>query len=124
MRRRAIALVVLAGLAVPAMACAQQAQPAGGKLRLGYTRWDSMNDEARRWDSSAFARFSQDDQRWGETKDGPRSARIGYGLTDSTELFVGVTKSKGADSFEQRRDWNDLQARNRKAYAIGVTKRW
>jgi hypothetical protein len=94
-----------------------------GKLRLNYTQWDMASDEARRWEAPPQARFSQDAERWGPAKAAPRTARLGYGLTDKTELFVGVTKAK-ADTFEQRGDWKDIQDRKRKAYAVGISARW
>lgn len=135
MRRLMTACAVAAGISIPAMAGAQQIAPvpepahapralAEGKLRLNYTQWDSATQEARRWEAPAQVRFSQDVERWGPAKDAPRSARIGYGLSDKTEVFVGVTKARGADSFDQGRDWKDIQDRKRKAYAIGISKRW
>lgn len=132
MRRLVAACAVAAGMAIPAAACAQPIvaappvakAPSEGRIRLNFTRWETMTDEARRWESPAVARLSQDDEHWGERREGPRSARVGYGLTDKTELFVGVTKAKGADSFDQSRDWKDTQDRGRKAYSIGISKRW
>lgn len=128
MRRWLIALAVTAGAATPGLVCAQTPAPTPqtlpeGRLRLGYTTWDTTSDEARRWDRPAFT-FTQDAERWGETKDTARSARIGYGLSDRTELFVGVTKARGPDTFDSRRDWKEIEDRKRKAYSIGLTKRW
>lgn len=134
MRRLATACAMAAGITIPAMACAQQLAPVRpppaasrivpeGKLRLNYTQWDMATDEARRWAAPAQARFSQDGELWGPAKHAPRTARIGYGLSDKTELFVGVTKAK-ADTFEQRGDWKDIQDRKRKAYAVGISARW
>lgn len=133
MRRLAMALAVAAGTVVPALACAQQIAPASspaprvlpeGKLRLNYTQWNTASDYARRWEAPAQVRFSQDAERWGKGKDGPRSARLGYGLTDKTELFVGVTKATGGHEAFESRDWKDIQDRKRKAYAVGISKRW
>ena len=134
MRRLMTTWAMAAGIAIPAMACAQQIAPVPesaqtprvvpeGRLRLNYTQWDMASDEARRWAAPAHARFSHDAERWGPARTAPRTARIGYGLTQKTELFVGVTKAK-TDTFEQRGDWKDIQDRKRKAYAVGISARW
>lgn len=134
MRRLITACAMAAGVSIPAMACAQQIAPvaeptpasralAEGKLRVNYTQWDTASEEARRWEAPAQVRYNQDAERWGDAKHAPRTARVGYGLTDRTELFVGVTKAK-ADTFEQRGDWKDIQDRKRKAYAVGFSARW
>ena len=134
MRRLVLMCAMAAGVSIPAMACAQQLAPVPppaaaprvlpeGKLRLNYTQWDNVSDETRRWEAPAQVAFSQDVERWADAKNAPRTARLGYGLTDKTELFVGVTKAK-TDTFEQRGDWKDIQDRKRKAYAVGFSARW
>ena len=81
--------------------------------------------EARRWEApAASARFGPADARWAETKGGPQSARVAYGLSERSELFVGVTKARRQEAFEPSRDWKDLQDRKRRAYSIGISTRW
>jgi hypothetical protein len=135
MRRRLIVLAVAGGLAIPGLACAQQIAPLPqaapeGRLRLNYTRWDAMPEDARRWEAPAFARFAETPQRGAPTKGAPRSARVSYAVGDQAEIFMGVTKirsAKAGDAIgaaDAGRDWKDIQDRKRRAYSIGVTTRW
>lgn len=133
MRRLLTVLTAAAALGTPSLVAAQTLQPASpamptaseGKLRLNYTNWDTASDDARRWEApAASARFGPADARWSETKGAPRSARLAYGLSERSELFVGVTKAKRQDAFEPSRDWKDMQDRKRRAYAVGISTRW
>jgi hypothetical protein len=124
-------LTAAAALGLPGLAVGQTFAPAPaasapeGKLRLNYTQWDSKTEEARRWEApAASAQFGPADARWAETKGGPRSARVAYGLSERSELFVGVTRAKRQDTFEPSRDWKDMQDRKRRAYSIGISTRW
>lgn len=129
MRRLLVLLTAASALGLPGLAAAQVVRPAPaateGKLRLNYTNWETVSDEARRWEApAASARFGPTDARWAETQGAPRSARVAYGLSERSELFVGVTKARRQEAFEPSRDWKDLQDRKRRAYSIGVSTRW
>ena len=132
MRRLLAGIAAASAMGLPGLAVGQALQPyadlrapSEGRLRLNYTDWESVGEEARRWEAPAASmRFGPADAQWSETRGGPRSARIGYGLSDRSELFVGVTKPARQEAFERSRDWKDIQDRKRRAYSIGVSTRW
>lgn len=56
-----------------------------------------------------------------------RSAKISYAVGGGLELFVDLQKARGRfhrDADGAVRDWTAFQDRNRKAYAVGFSKRW